>query len=169
MLKTVQNTAVKWLQIQLLRNPVRVWRRPSAASTGGMLPVNMCGPAAQTSCHWSGKHTPPQAPTAPPFSPTEGNASREDAPFKTMTQGWSGSEKRRGYGRREERGKLLCDRQGFCCNLVHGGHLAYFSGTVGSIKPTMIWFPDHSNKPHCQCKHNRLFIYFSFFHHTARM
>lgn len=43
------------------------------------------------------------SPTAPPTPPTEGNASREDAPFKTMTQGCRGNEKGGRTGRRKER------------------------------------------------------------------
>lgn len=93
-LETVKNTAVSRLQLRLPMCPVRGWHPPNAASTGGMLPVNMCGPAAQAGCNWSVQHTPPQAPTAPPPPPpTGGSASREDAPFKTMTQGLEGNEK----------------------------------------------------------------------------
>jgi len=45
-------------------------------------------------------------PTAPPDPPTEGNASREDAQFKTMTQGWRGNE--RGGGKTEgKKGKKV--------------------------------------------------------------
>lgn len=58
-------------------NPVRSLLRPSGAFTGGSLPVNMCGPAAKTGCYWTTKHTPPQAPTAPPFPAKEGNATLE--------------------------------------------------------------------------------------------
>jgi len=70
-----------------------------------MLPVNMYGPAAKAGCDWSVQYTPPQASTSPPSPPTEGNASREDATFKTMTQGWRGNQKGGGYSRREEREK----------------------------------------------------------------
>lgn len=45
-LETVKNKTVRWLQLRLLRYPVRALLPPSWASTGGMLPVNMCGPAA---------------------------------------------------------------------------------------------------------------------------
>ncbi|CAB1460566.1 unnamed protein product [Pleuronectes platessa] len=58
------------LQLRLLRRPVRVRLPPSRGSTGGMLPVNMCGPVSSAAR----------------------NASREDAPFKTMTQGWRASQ-----------------------------------------------------------------------------
>ncbi|MED6273716.1 hypothetical protein CHARACLAT_009339 [Characodon lateralis] len=58
-------------------NPARSLLRPNGAFTGGSLPVNMCGPAAKAGCNWTTKHTPPQAPTAPPFPAKEGNATLE--------------------------------------------------------------------------------------------
>lgn len=92
-LKIVENTTVSRLQLQQHRIPVRRQLQPSRAFTGGMLPVNMCGPVPTSRCNWLVQHTPPQAPTAPHSPPTEGNVSREDAPFKTMTQGWREKEK----------------------------------------------------------------------------
>lgn len=49
-------------------------------------------------------HKPP--PPAPRSPPAEGKASREDAPFKTMTQGWRGNERGGGdsvEGKKEKR------------------------------------------------------------------
>lgn len=88
--------------VRLLGAPVRAFPRPSGASTGGMLPVNMCGPAARAGCDWSGQHTPPQASTAPPSPPTEGNAGRGGCYTQNndarMERGRGG----RVHGRREE-------------------------------------------------------------------
>lgn len=67
MLKAVENNAVRWLQIRLLCDPVRAQLKPSRASTGGMLPVNMCGPAVKVASDWSVQHTPPQAPPPLPL------------------------------------------------------------------------------------------------------
>lgn len=105
----------------------------------------MCGPAATAGCNWWVQHTPPQAPTAPHSPPTEGNASREDAPFKTMTQGWRGNEMGGGLGRRKERekefwvkkGKLRPDRQALCYNLVVKGMYSLLSRCHGRSK--LLW------------------------------
>lgn len=65
MSKTVENTNAEWLQFRLPGIPVQMWLRPRRAFTGGMLPVNMCGPVIKAGCNWPLQHTPPQAPTAP--------------------------------------------------------------------------------------------------------
>lgn len=119
-LKIVGNATVSRLQPRQLRTPVRRQLQPSRAFTGGMLPVNMCGPVPTARCNWLVQHTPPQAPTAPHSPPTEGNVSREDAPFKTMTQGWRENEKGGGVlvegktGKRSlDLGKENLDQTGF--------------------------------------------------------
>lgn len=98
----------------LLSDPVRRLFRPSRASTGGALPVNMCGPVAEAGCNWTPQHTPPQTPTAPSFAAKGGKCNRGGCSIQNndarMERKQEGRAKRR---RGKKRGNLGFRKENF--------------------------------------------------------
>lgn len=78
-----------------------------------MLPVNMCGPPAETSRDWREQHTPPQAPTAPASPLKEAHATLEDAPFKNNDARMDRKQEGRGLWRKEMGGEKKSGNLGY--------------------------------------------------------